>query len=304
MEIKLKKEKKINYIELCVCFIIMFIIILILFTVDIEIDIKFTKFIIAVFSIILTIGAVYHLTHLKYETWLKVNNDGIKYIKNKLETLYSFEELLVKKENRKYFKSISYGSPYCRRLGIRTEYDFFKDGQYLFTLDETNHKEVIDFLKDKIKIDDGFINGEKIIELKPKIGDIASYIGAILITILGIIGFILISNILKEDFKIMFVVLGIAVILELYYMIREIKQFNQKVCWIKDKGFYVEKKGIKNFYKFNEIDRGETECYFVQETVDHTIRLYKNNENILELTNSSQGFYDFLEELKIRKIIE
>ena len=83
------------------------------------------------------------------------------------------------------------------------------------------------------------------------------------------------------------------------YFKREFIQFKQRVYVVKDKGFYILKEGKKTFYKFNGIDKAEVEYYMSYADIECAMTIRnKSNEEIIVLTNSNVGFYEFIDVLK------
>ena len=240
-----------------------------------------------------------------------LNDNGVTLLNGQEKRTVPWKEISYTVEKKSY--EIYYSSKGKIEYALKEIYKFYKGEEFLFCLDTSIDKdEIIKSIKvnfidtNTIKKIIKYIDGQETIELRYIKGALTGYI---MLVIMYIAAFIMIGLLKSLDLEIDFkwaipTIIVLSVPLAIISIIKEIAQKNTKVYLIKGNGIGIEKGGQQLFYSFKEIDEGVTECYLCKETVDNKIRLYKDNKKILEVTNSYSGFYEFLDELKLERIIK
>lgn len=242
-----------------------------------------------------------------YEVIRAYENAVLHSKKHQFENEYKWSDLTYTKIKKHH--TIPMGKYRCRYL-IKDVYSFYKDEKKLFNVSNIEDKSFIKFIEELIatnvlKEKKVIFNCEEVLEIKPD----KSKKMSLDIEMYGVMAFwlILLFAALFAPFNGMWTLLllyTIALLFQYRYFKHEYEQLKQKMYVVKDKGFYIVKNEQNVFYKFNEIDKAETECYLVPESVDNKLRIYKDNQELIILTNLSDGFYDFIDILKERRIIK
>ncbi len=230
----------------------------------------------------------------------RIYEDSIIYIKkHEGEKKYLWNELTYKKERIHYYI-------YRHNHAMKTKYSFFKNGKILFAIDDKEDFETLKFVDENLiktgilKVEKKIIDGEEVLEVKPN-KSILIDLFALIITSLFILVFAIVEVALgkKGDYGFTLFIYIISLPFQIMYFKREFIQFKQRVYVVKDKGFYILKEGKKIFYKFNEIDKAEVEYYMSYADIECAMTIRnKSNEEIIVLTNSNVGFYEFIDVLK------
>ena len=230
----------------------------------------------------------------------RIYEDSIIYIKkHEGEKKYLWKELTYKKERIHYII-------YRHTHVMKTKYSFFKDGKLLFVIDDKEDFNTLKFVEEKLiktgilKEEKTIIDGEEVLEVKPN-KSILIDMFALIITSIFLLVFAIVGASLgkKGDYGFTLFIYIISLPFQIMYFKREFIQFKQRVYVVKDKGFYTLREGKKTFYKFNEIDKAEVEYYMSYADIECAMTIRnKSNEEIIVLTNSNVGFYEFLDVLK------
>lgn len=230
----------------------------------------------------------------------RIYEDSIIYIKkHEGEKKYLWNELTYKKERIHYYI-------YKHNHAMKTKYSFFKNGKILFSIDDKEDFQTLKFVDENLiktgilKVEKKIIDGEEVLEVKPN-KSILIDLFALIITSLFILVFAIVEVSLgkKGDYGFTLFIYIISLPFQIMYFKREFIQFKQRVYVVKDKGFYILKEGKKTFYKFNEIDKAEVEYYMSYADIECAMTIRnKSNEEIIVLTNSNVGFYEFIDVLK------
>lgn len=230
----------------------------------------------------------------------RIYEDSIIYIKkHEGEKKYLWKELTYKKERIHYII-------YRHTHVMKTKYSFFKDGKLLFVIDDKEDFNTLKFVEEKLiktgilKEEKTIIDGEEVLEVKPN-KSILIDMFALIITSIFLLVFAIVGASLgkKGDYGFTLFIYIISLPFQIMYFKREFIQFKQRVYVVKDKGFYILREAKKTFYKFNEIDKAEVEYYMSYADIECAMTIRnKSNEEIIVLTNSNIGFYEFLDVLK------
>ena len=248
-----------------------------------------------------------------------LKNQNIYLDEKGVKVLDAFEETIIPWESvsyaveQKHYVSRTSSRGRAVAYALKKVYKFYNGDKFLFYIDTYfENKEILNSIKENfidtkiIKEKKDYVDGQEVIKLSYNNNTIIEIIVIILCYIL--VG-VMIAIMSSWDYKIegpmtVAAIMIMSIPFAYFYIKTELNQKNQKVFLIKGKGIQIEKAGKKTFYKFSEIDEGVAECYILEETVDNKIRLYKNKEKILVVTNSNNGFYEFLDELKSERIIK
>lgn len=225
------------------------------------------------------------------------------------ENICSWENISYKRLKKRVPKKSISGSYSRRKCEIKNEYTFSSEGRKLFILKEEEFlpaaKAVLESAvrNNKVKEDKKIVNGEEVIELKPSLTLLFGYLFIfVLLSFLVIVIFAGLASSFQEE---IFFVNLIFVAFDIYYLIcviKELEQIVQKVYFVENQGFYKVVFGNREYYDFKDIDSCIFKRYLSDPDTEYKAILYKNDEKILTITNSNNGFYDFIDEIRNKEM--
>lgn len=242
---------------------------------------------------------------------IRAYDDVVLHIKkNQFENRYKWAELTYKKINKHY--EIPIGK-YTRKHLMKTEYSFYKDGQIVFKVSDIDVKPFIDFIEfieeqislGTLKEEKLIFNNEEVLEIKTDKSQYFSLGLEVFVTVAFWLIFLFATLFTPfEGMGWLLFIYTLVLLFQTSYFKREYKQLHQLVYVVKEYGFYIIKGEENTFYKFNELDEAEVEYYYASAQIANKLIIYKDNKELIVLTNSNEGFYEFLEILKENGILK
>jgi len=224
------------------------------------------------------------------------------------EMEHSLSEVLYRKTDMAYRNS-----RYSASVSMIKNYKLYIDGKEIIMMNENifspidirNIEELIKSKKlkefsnniiDASLVDNAITENDIQYEIKPnKVTIIANLIAGIIFIYMSFIMIIL--TIASKDFGIF--VMALFSILATVYLFREyFKLKNNKIIYIKNKGFYKDKGKNSKYYEFEDIATYKLKKHWIND-VYREIVLFMDDKSVITVTNDSSGFYELLDGLKI-----
>lgn len=224
------------------------------------------------------------------------------------EMEHSLSEVLYRKTDSAYRRS-----RYSTTVSMITNYKIYIDGKEIITINENifstidirNIEELIKTKKlkefsnniiDASLVDNPITEKDIQYEIKAsKITIIANLIAGIIFVYMSFIMIILAIE--SKEFEVF--IMALFSVLPTVYLWREyFKLKNNKIVYIKNKGFYKDKGKNSKYYKFEDIETYKLKKHWIND-VYREIVLFMNDKSVITITNDSSGFFELLDGLKI-----